>query len=383
MRIAHALLWVALLLGRAAAAEPTAAPAAEPPLPLESTTAPVVPVVRLSGDTKGSSKIEVGLDLVRPIAALWDLFLEGGLQLQTSQGIGTLFDLSGGSIGAGSTGSLRLTAFAANAPIRLGEPPEPKLWVKREALRRCIAVEAGSDKKAEWQRHLDSLQGGEFNPQKLCDEGLRIYNARTAIHNQHFASRYLLALGVDAGLTVNRFLPTAMDTQERSQQDLSYSLAASFTWVSPRGATIELPLTFDSRAVASSARARLCAAGASGSDCADHIVGAPSRALRLMTQAQLGYTDARTGTWRLSAGPTLSYQSSASGDVLKLGLQAPVYLNATALLPQNVTRYRGLVRVVPTFTASHSAAGWETQFTVQVALLGQRLLFNKALEWLD
>lgn len=60
-----------------------------------------------------------------------------------------------------------------------------------------------------------------------------------------------------------------------------------------------------------------------------------------------------------------------------------VYLNIPAGVPGYKGTYTGLLRLMPIVTATQTSRGWDTQVTIQVALLGQRLMFGKALEWLN
>lgn len=259
---------------------------------------------------------------------------------------------------------------------------------KAAALDKCIEVAKKRGTASEVSHYMKLKEGdaAKIEDWQLCKEG------REA--PPHRFPKYLISLGASLGWVENAYYEkdpvTMLLREQKPATNLPYSAALSYAWIPTRerlrGLTLEVPLLFSSRWSASQRTARNCADSVKSEkgmaqECSDVTLDAPTNKLQLWTTLQLGYVDHKAGLWRATLGPTVSYEITK--EELALGFQAPLYFNAATGLPGYEGKYTGLVRIMPSFTATRTDMGWGAEFTVQFALLGQRLMFSRALEWGD
>jgi len=98
---------------------------------------PVLPGLQLSGDTSGKATVKLSLDYIRGVSTNWDLILDVGASLATSDGQGTLFSKSDSSLSVGTWGiSTSMTFLHPRFPS--SPDVETNVEAKKQAIQRCL-----------------------------------------------------------------------------------------------------------------------------------------------------------------------------------------------------------------------------------------------------
>lgn len=351
---------------------------------------PILPTLRISGDSSGRAELSAGASVQLPLGNWSDLNITPHFTLATTNGIGQLFNVSGANISMGSPWSVGIDA----ALLEFDRTIKPDFY--GDAL-----VEAAA--KCPEPTKIDGTD-------KLCPAGQAVYNRllEAQIPRERMAAtpHLALAVGYRFGQASFRYLePTAgapQSLQEASANQWHHAGAISLTWlpyIAFRGGvekapprfqlTVELPLIVAQTWSAASTTAQVCTTvGQVGADparaCADHVVGAPTGAAVLRFTPQIGIADTKSLLWRVAGGPYIAVNlSGPDSGRIELGAQLPLYLNVPAGLSGYQGTYQGLLQMTPRVSWAQTAAGWQdVKFTIQVAVLGKRSMFPRALQWL-
>jgi hypothetical protein len=413
--------------------------------------APVLPTFQLATNTDGTSTLKVALDLLIGLNQMWDLDIAPTFIANTTGGLGNLFSFNGNSLGVGTPWTVGLQlAFNDIGAESLMDPVafEPvrravynacgqscdcptvlpalceegrKAWfkttgldgpgmrgpydiVKGEAVRACQYFCSNHPLDDSCKRFADApADPRSVSPEKLCDEGLRIWLQkydRPARERRGRFPIHSIALGASFGASQQSYLtPDPTKPQDPMNPTLisatgnKFEARAAFSYTHVAQATpltVEVPLTYRYTSIAATQTARYCAPAGNATlaalpveSCTERPLGAPSPTHDLFLATYVGYVDKPDAFWRASAGPALDYQHHDGNDYFLLALQVPVYLNFASAPSSYTGDFKGVIQATPSIGLAVGPTGNSLQLGVMVGVVARRSVFPKALEWLN
>jgi hypothetical protein len=375
----------------------------------------VLPEVELSASTDNAAEVRIGFELRNGLgkhANVWDFSFIPELSTSTRSGISSLFS-SSSETPVGNPWYLGASFAFTKISSRTSRASLDGVYQK--AFAACAAHCGHSPLPPDQQSFCElAFPGGKRSPRpadidpseycaetrdaiKRANDDFRQSSEAQAIARERLFPVHDFSFGARAGAAQEHFLdpqpPGSMTFVERNQVAALGSAALSYTWVQPHAAssqTVEAFATYDYRWDASETKAHWChpagdvmrpgqpPATDPAQICADLPLGVERNSH--VTMAVLwGMVDKDTPSfWRASFGPRVEVVAN-SGET-HLGLLAPLYLNFVALGVKE-PNYQGLIRLSPRVGAMHdSVHGWSYDVSVDIALLGRRNLFERALD---
>lgn len=382
--------------------------------------APVLPVLRIAGGTDENAKIQASLDAVVGIADAWDLSIAPTLEVASPSGVASLFAFEEGELHDAKSWSGGFSVSFLNIPTETRKDREGRSKYISGALkeahaacmRKCASAEV-SEEDNKFCADFGGMLPANIDLGEYCAAGKKVF-ARDPLFRdlRSIYPRFLISAGGLIGGTEFEYLEADPDknlSPKENESRRTGTLAGSFTWVEKdSGFTFEVPLVYSSDWKAAEEKARWCTPVGQvpregtppegppltdpATSCREKPLGAPSRSWRLFTTVQLGYVDIRSSIddntprtyFRFSAGPAVDYESKQNKRNLSIGLQVPMYINFASAPAYNAGNYKGLIRVVPSFSLVRDLRGpekWEPRAELKLELLAERSLFARALEW--
>jgi hypothetical protein len=404
---------IASLLALAAAAPGLAHADDPPPTPAaqvargQARLYPVLPTLRLGASTEDSSMVQASLSIRTSMTDYWLVDIAPTVSIVSPSGLSGLFSSSTSNGTKTWAAGLTISFVGYNGdPFRKEHQGQPELAA---AYASCRARCTGSGQTVDevdfcGQYENQPTLPDSMDPSALCARGKRTLHAAghalLPVYGAH--PTYLVSLG---GLVNGAHF----DYYERDQQmvlqptsstKIGGTGAFSFTYVhqflKKNALSVELALVYD-RTWKPGLLARDCSPVGTTmfsvvETCPDVFVGAPVPVNRIFFPIEVGYVDVHTdpkdhnkarSLWRGAAGPVLDIIWGDQTETrTRIGIAAPIYLNVSAVFGLNSPVYKGLIRVTPSLNADYtSRLGWTPVVLLKVDVLGDRYMFNRALDW--
>ncbi|HZS42010.1 MAG TPA: hypothetical protein VFF06_34515 [Polyangia bacterium] len=383
--------------------------------------APLVPSLDMTANTDGSTTVRLALDLIIGLSSDWDFELTPTFMTNTQNGLGGLFNFSGG---APWTAGLSI-AFLDLAPQPNGPPTAAVLDVKREAWNACRQICQPGVAANGCERFSSSLQPVDTSPEDLCDAGQKIWLEKYDRQLREVRGRFPKhVVGLGGALGSSQFTYLASDVSSfgaitnvdvapagsrlplsvHTENDLEGRAALSYAYVSTeRPFSIELPLTYRYFHTAQTQTTTFCTPSqnvitnapsdpnsmptiAMGQTCQTLPLGAPTATHEVAIAAYFGYVNKPDGFWRFGVGPSIDWQhiinGQASADRVALTIQSPIYLNFASAPKSWAGDFKGVVVLTPTAGVSVGTFGTNWVANVSIQIFARRSIFPRGLEWI-
>lgn len=359
-----------------------------------------IPKLEFSGSTKGEGKISVGMER---IGARWAA--AAIMSVSSTDGLATIFVADRDDVTAASSWEIGFDVThivpqsAEVVPAgNDAEAVEARARLAFECLAERPLGERSDDGAVRGLAQGIVHTGAPVDTERLLAHA---YRARAAACPRAFAARAAAeadkknplplsqrSVGVRFGRDEFTYLAAGADPMSLSKQTSKEShgvAGANLTWYMPDAKmSFELVGRIEHGYRASSTKAKWCTpvgtvlppggAPATAESCSELPVGTPASTTQGRFASYLGYVNAER-EWRASMGAGAQLTRTDAGTGYGLSLEMPLYLT------QASKEYAGLVRVTPIVEVNRSADGeWEERIVLTIALLGERTLFQTALQ---